>query len=137
MLGALISFVGFIIAIFWWTLSKQFGKFRKGEDTMPIFLFSIYCILSFLVIGFALSVIFSVVPEFLPRPYRHQLENSPEIMFGFVFLIVISFIAYQCYRYVKVARRTNKLISVEDVDLVDSSHYEENISNREDVDLGI
>lgn len=137
MLGALISFVGFILAIFWWTLGKQFRKFMKGEDTMPIFLFSIYCILSFLVLGFVLSVIFSVIPEFLPRPYRHQLEKSPEIMFGFVFLIVISFVAYQCYRYVKVARRSNIPLSVEEVDLGDSSHYEKTISNREDVDLGI
>ena len=104
---------------------------------MPVFLFSIYCILSFLVLGFILSVIFSVIPEFLPRPYKHQLENSPEIMFGFVFLIVISFIAYQCYRYVKTARRTNSPLSLEDVDLGDSSHYEETISKREDVELGV
>jgi uncharacterized membrane protein len=137
MLGALISFIGFVLAIFWWNLSKQFRKFRKGEATMPVFMFSIYCLLSILVLGFILSVVFSVVPEFLPRSSRHQLENSPGIMFGFVFLFVILFVAYQCYRYAKIARRTIAPLSVEDVDLGDSSDDEETLSKREDVELGV
>jgi len=137
MLGALISFIGFVLAIFWWNLSKQFRKFRKGEATMPVFMFSIYCLLSILVLGFILSVVFSVVPEFLPRSSRHQLENSPGIMFGFVFLFVILFVAYQCYRYAKIARRTIAPLSVEDVDLGDSSDDEETLYKREDVELGV
>ena len=117
MLGALISFVSFILAIYWWTLSKQFRRFRKGGEAMSIFLFAIYCILSFVVLGFILSVIFSTVPEFLPQPYKHDLRNTPELLFGMVFIIVSLFIILQCYRYVKVAKKPNTPNSVEDVDL--------------------
>ena len=34
MLGALISFIGFVLAICWWALAKQFRKYRKGEAPM-------------------------------------------------------------------------------------------------------
>lgn len=108
MLGAVITFVGFLLAISWCVLYKRFGKFRKGEESLPILLFAIYCVLSFLLLGFFLSVVFSIIPEFLPRPYKHQLDNSPEILFSFVFLIVISFIAYQCYQYIKIVKQNNR-----------------------------
>ena len=107
MLGAVITFVDFILAIYWLTLVKQFRRFCKGGESMSISRFVIYCVLSLLVLGFVLSVIFSVIPEFLPRPYKHQFGHSPEIMFGIVFLIVISIIAYQCYKYVKITKQNN------------------------------
>lgn len=117
MLGALISFIGFVLAICWWVLAKQFRKYRKGEVPMSIVQFVLYCILTFIVFGFILSVIFAVIPEFMPRPYKHQLENNPEIMFGIVFVLVASYVAFQCYRYNKVSNKTKTPISVEDVDL--------------------
>ena len=45
MLGALISFIGFVLAICWWALAKQFRKYRKGEAPMSIIQFVIYCVL--------------------------------------------------------------------------------------------
>ena len=91
MLGALISFIGFVLAICWWALAKQFRKYRKGEAPMSIVQFVLYCVLSFIVLGFVLSVIFAVIPEFMPRSYKHQLENNPEIMFGIVFIPKLNF----------------------------------------------
>ena len=117
MLGALISFIGFVLAICWWALAKQFRKYRKGEAPMSIIQFVLYCVLSIIVLGFVLSVIFAVIPEFMPRSYKHQLENNPEIMFGIVFILVASYVAFQSYRYSKVAKQTKTPTSVEDVDL--------------------
>ena len=117
MLGALISFIGFILAICWWGFAKQFRKYRKGEGPMSIVQFVLYCVLTFIVFGFVLSVIFAVIPEFMPRSYKHQLENNPEIVFGIVFVLVASYVAFQSYRYNKVANQTKTPSSVEDVNL--------------------
>lgn len=117
MLGALICFVGFILAICWWVLAKQFRKYRRGEVPMSIVQFVLYCVLTFLVLGFILSVVFAVIPEFIPRPYKRQLENNPEIMFGIVFILLASYVAFQSYRYSKVAKQTKTPTSIEDVDL--------------------
>lgn len=117
MIGALISFIGFILVIYWWILGTQFKKFRKGENTMPILKFVVYCVLTFVVFGFVLSIIFSVLPEFLPRPYKHQLENSPGVLFGIVFVIVALYIVFQCRRYIKTSKKSIIPTSIEDVDL--------------------
>lgn len=111
MLGALISFIGFALAIYWWSLDKQFRRFRKGEDSMPVILFVIYCILSFVVLGFIIMVVLSWLPEVLPRPYNYEISLFIEA------LIVISFIIFQCFRYIKIAKNPNKLNVIEDVDL--------------------
>ena len=84
---------------------------------MSIVQFVLYCVLTFWVLGFILSVVFAVIPEFMPRSYKHQLENNPEIMFGIVFVLVVSYVAFQSYRYNKVANQTKAPTSVEDVDL--------------------
>ena len=117
MLGALICFVCFILAICWWVLAKQFRKYRRGEAPMSIVQFVLYCVLTFIVFGFVLSVLFAVIPEFMPRSYKHQLENNPEIVFGIVFVLVASYVAFQSYRYNKVANQTKAPTSVEDVNL--------------------
>ena len=117
MLGALISFIGFILAICWWGFAKQFRKYRKGEGPMSIVQFVLYCVLTFIVFGFVLSVLFAVIPEFMPRSYKQQLENNPEIVFGIVFVLVASYVAFQSYRYNKVANQTKAPTSVEDVNL--------------------
>jgi threonine/homoserine/homoserine lactone efflux protein len=84
---------------------------------MSIVQFVLYCVLTFLVLGFILSVVFAVIPEFMPRSYKHQLENNPEIVFGIVFVLVASYVAFQSYRYNKVANQTKAPTSVEDVNL--------------------
>lgn len=84
---------------------------------MSIVQFVLYCVLTFIVFGFVLSVIFAVIPEFMPRSYKHQLENNPEIVFGIVFVLVASYVAFQSYRYNKVANQTKAPTSVEDVNL--------------------
>ena len=117
MLGAFICFIGFVLTLCWWWLAKQFRKYRKGEQSMSIVQFVLYCLLTFIVFGFILSVLIAVIPEFMPRPYRHQLENNPEIMFGIVFILVASYVAFQSYRYSKVAKQTKTPTSIEDVDL--------------------
>jgi TRAP-type mannitol/chloroaromatic compound transport system permease small subunit len=117
MLGALICFIGFVLAVCWWRLAKQFRKYRKGEQSMSSVQFVLYCVLTFIVFGFILSVLIAVIPEFMPRPYRHQLENNPEIMFGIVFILVASYVAFQSYRYSQVTKQTKTPTSAEDVDL--------------------
>ena len=111
MLGAFISFIGFILAICWWVLAKQFRKYCKGEESMPVALFVIYCILTFLVLGFVIMVVLSWLPDVLPRP------NNYEMSFAIQILIMIAIIAIQCYKYVKVAKKSKQPTKVEDVDL--------------------
>lgn len=117
MLGALICFVGFVLAFCWWVGAKQFRKYINGEGAMSIVQFVSYCVLTFIVFGFILSVLFAVIPEFMPRPYKHQLENNSEIMFGIVFILVVSYVEFQGYRYSKVPKQTKIPTAVEDVDL--------------------
>ena len=111
MLGAFISFIGFILAIYWWVLAKQFRKFCKGEESMPLVLFVIYCVLTFLVLGFVIMVVLSWLPDVLPRP------NNYEMSFTIQILIMIVIIVIQCYKYVKVAKKSKQPTKVEDVDL--------------------
>jgi uncharacterized protein YhhL (DUF1145 family) len=111
MLGALFSFIGFILAICWWVLAKQFRKYCKGEESMPVALFIIYCALSVLVLGFVIMVVLLWLPDILPRP------NNYELSFAIQFLILIAIISIQCYKYVKVAKKSKLPTSVEDVDL--------------------
>lgn len=96
---------------YWLVLSKQFIKYRKGQEAMPIIEFVLYCILSFVVLGFIVIVVLSWLPDVLPPPYNYELDFFIEL------LIVLSFIAFQCYRYVKIAKKSKKPNSVEDVDL--------------------
>ena len=111
MLGALISFIGFILAICWWVLAKQFRQFCKGEESMPVALFVIYCVLSVLVLGFVIIVVLFWLPDVLPRPYNYELSFAIQIF------IIIVIIVIQYYKYVKVAKRSKQPTSVEDVDL--------------------
>ena len=117
MLEAIITFVGFALTIYWWGLVKQFRQFRKGERPMSVILFVVYCILSLVILDFFLSLFFTILTSFLPNYYKHQIINMPEVMFGVVFIIVAAFVSFQCYLYVKVARKSNLPISKEDVDL--------------------
>jgi hypothetical protein len=53
----------------------------------------------------------------MPRSYKHQIENNPEIMFGIVFVLVASYVAFQTFRYNKISNQAKAPLSVEDVDL--------------------
>lgn len=78
---------------------------------MPLVLFVIYCVLTFLVLGFVIMVVLSWLPDVLPRP------NNYEMSFAIQILIMIAIIAIQCYKYVKVAKKSKQPTKVEDVDL--------------------
>lgn len=111
MIGAFISFIGFILAICWWMLAKQFRKYCKGEESMPVALFVIYSVLSILVLGFVIVVVLSWLPDVLPRPNNYEMSLVLQI------LIIISIIAIQCYKYVRVTKESKHSTAVENVDL--------------------
>ena len=111
MLGALVIFLEYFLAIYWWELVKQFRGYRKGEESMSVIQFVVYCVLSFVVLGIILSLIVVGISSLL----RHELTD--ELLFGIVASVLVVFISFQCYRYVKTARKSNIPTSVEDVDL--------------------
>ena len=108
MLGTFVGFLGFVCAVYWWVLAKQFRKYCKGEESMPVVLFVIYCVLSIIVWGFILLVVFSALPEFLPRHYNHKLSNAPEILFGIVLVIIVAFVVIQCRLYVMTPKKRKR-----------------------------
>ena len=78
---------------------------------MPVVLFVIYCVLSIIVLGFVIMVVLSWLPDVLPHPNNYELSLVIQI------LILAAIIAIQCYKYVKVAKKSKQPTSVEDVDL--------------------
>ena len=105
MLGALVCFLCFLMASYWWALSKQFRSFRKGLGQMTILHFVLYALLSCVVLGFLLFGILSVT------------ELDYVIVYILTLVTIISFIAFQSYRYFKTVKKQKEPTSVEDVEL--------------------
>ena len=113
MLGALVIALEFFLASYWWELVKRFRGYRKGEESMSVVQFVVYCILSFVVLGLILTIILSVI-------LLHQLSKNKlaeGFLYGIIAFVMGSYIAFQCYRYVKTAKKSDIPTSVEDVDL--------------------
>lgn len=118
MLGALFSFLGFVLVYYWWTLRKRFINHKKGVDDMPITQFCVFGLLNFIILGFILTCFFAVIPEFLPRSTRHFMENNIEISFIAVFIIVSCWTYYRYKQYAEAKKNNGDVITkIEDVDL--------------------